>query len=219
MPMQAVLTGDLVASSEATPERIDRAMDVLAAAATDIASWRIGEAGVVDATHFTRHRGDGWQILVSAAPLGLRAALMMFARLAADPGLPATRIAVGLGPVDHVPGPDLSNAHGAAFALSGRALAQMKRGERVRLAGEGITPCLAAFIGLLDDRITDWTAEQAEAVAHVIAPEAPTQGAIATTLGISPQALSARLAGARWPRIRALLRAWERPGPPGGAPT
>lgn len=190
-------------------------MAVLAAAATDIASWRISEATAVDETYFTRYRGDGWQILVSLAHFGLRAALMMFARLAADPGLPSTRIAVGLASVDQVPGPDLSNAHGAAFAVSGRALAQMKRGERLRLAGRGITPCLAAFIGLLDDRITDWTPEQAEAVAHVIAPDAPTQVEIAAMLGISPQALSARLAGARWPTIRGVLREWERPLPPG----
>jgi len=214
MFIQAVLTGDLVASSEATPEAVDRAMDLLAAAAADIASWRIADATAVDDTHFTRYRGDGWQIVVSLSSFGLRAALFMFARLAADPGVPSTRIAVGLAPVDQVPGPDLSNAHGAAFAVSGRALAHMKRGERLRLAGKGITPCLAAFIGLLDDRITDWTPEQAEAVAHAIAPDAPAQVDIAAMLGISPQALSSRLAGARWPTIRAILQAWEQPAPP-----
>lgn len=216
--IQAVLTGDLVASTEAGPHSVNGAMAVLSVAATDIAGWGISGQTVVGETHFTRFRGDGWQILVPPALFGLRAALLMYARLAADPGLPATRIAVGLAPVDQVPGPDLSDAHGAAFAVSGRALAQMDRAERLRLAGDGITPCLAAFIRLLDDRITDWTPEQAEAVAHAIAPDAPTQTAIAAALGITPQALSARLAGARWPTIRRILEEWERPKPPCGEP-
>lgn len=214
--IQAVLTGDLVASTEAGPHSVNGAMAVLSGAATDIAHWGISEHTVVGETHFTRFRGDGWQILVPLALFGLRAALLMYARLAAEPGLPATRIAVGLASVDHVPGPDLSDAHGAAFAVSGRALSQMDRAERLRLAGNGITPCLAAFIRLLDDRITDWTPEQAEAVAHAIAPDAPTQTTIAAALGISPQALSSRLAGARWPTIRRILEEWERPKPPGG---
>lgn len=211
----AVLTGDLVASTEAGPQAIDRAMEVLSAAAAEIAEWHISENTSVGDTHFTRFRGDGWQCMVSLAHFGLRAPLAIYARLAADPGLPATRIAVGLAPVDRVPGPDLSDAYGAAFAVSGRALSRMTRGERLRLAGDGVTPLVAAFIGLLDDRITAWTAEQAEAVAHVIAPGAPTQAAIAATLGISPQALSSRLAGASWPAIRRILQEWERPRPPG----
>jgi len=216
--IQAVLTGDLVASTEASPHSIDRAMEVLSAAATDIADWHITENTAVEATRFTRYRGDGWQILVPLGHFGLRAALSMYARLAGVPGLPSTRIAVGLASVDHVPGPDLSDAHGAAFVVSGRALAGMARGERLRLAGDRINPLRAAFFGLLDDRISDWTPEQAEAVAHAIAPDAPTQSAIAATLGISPQALSSRLAGARWPAIRRILHAWERPVPPGEEP-
>ena len=97
----------------------------------------------------------------------------------------------------------------------------MERGERLKIVGNCnpgyVTPLYAAFIGLLNDRITDWTPEQAEAVAHVIEPDSPTQSAIAATLGISPQALSSRLAGARWPTIRRLLQEWESPHSEGAA--
>lgn len=217
--IRAVLTGDLVSSTKASPRTIDRAMEVLSAAATDISGWHLTENTAVGPTHFTRYRGDGWQILVSLGRFGLRAALMMYARLAAEPGLPSTRIAVGLASVDSVTGPDLSDAHGAAFAVSGRALANMARGERLRLAGNRIDPLLAAFFGLLDDRISDWTPEQAEAVAQVIGPEAPTQSAVAATLGISPQALSSRLAAASWPAIRRVLNEWERATPPQREPS
>lgn len=210
-PNYAVLTGDLIASSQAGAPAVDRAMAVLSAAASEIAGWTMTENVVAGDTHFTRFRGDGWQIAVSIADYGLRAALLMYARLVADPGLPATRVAVGISTVDHIPGPGLSDAHGAAFAVSGRALAQMERAERLRVAGHKVTPRDAALIALLDDRISDWTPEQAEAVAHVLAPDAPTQAAIAATLGISPQALSYRLTGARWPTIRRVLSEWERP--------
>ncbi|MCA0272764.1 MAG: hypothetical protein LCH69_11965 [Proteobacteria bacterium] len=208
---QAVLTGDLIASTQASPEAVDRAMAVLAAAADEIAGWRLTENTKVGDTHFTRFRGDGWQIIVSLARFGLKAALLMYARLAADPGLPLTRVAVGISTIDRISGPDLSDAYGAAFAVSGRALGEMERGERLRADGHGVTPRDAALIALLNDRISDWSAEQAEAIAHVIAPDAPTQAAIAGRLGISPQALSYRLTGARWPTLKRVLAAWEEP--------
>lgn len=213
-PDYAVLTGDLIASTQAGAPAVDRAMAVLSAAADEIAGWSMTENVVVGDTHFTRFRGDGWQIVVSISHFGLRAALLMYARLAADPGLPKTRIAVGISTIDRLTGPGLSDADGAAFAISGRALSQIERGEHLRVAGNKITPIRASLISLLDDRISDWTPEQAEAVAHVLAPDAPTQAAIAATLGISPQALSARLTGARWPTIRRVLGEWERPRPP-----
>jgi hypothetical protein len=210
-PDNAVLTGDLIASTQAGTPAVDRAMAVLSAAAEEIAGWHLAENVAVGDTYFTRFRGDGWQIVVSIADFGLRAALLMYARLAANPDLPKTRIAVGISTIDRLPGPDLSDADGAAFAISGRALSQIERGEHLRIAGDKITPIRAALIALLDDRISDWTPEQAEAVAHAIAPDAPTQAAIATKLGISPQALSARLTGARWPTLRRVLATWEEP--------
>lgn len=212
--LHSVITGDLIASSKASPEAIDHAMAVLSAAAAEIVGWGLSEQVEVGDTHFTRFRGDGWQIIVSTADFGLRAAIFLYARLAAEPGLPATRIAVGTATIDSIPGADLSDAHGAAFAVSGRALGQMERGERLRFAGQGITPCHSALIALLNDRISDWTAEQAEAVAHTLPPDAPTQAAIAATLGISPQALSYRLTGAKWQTLRRVLGEWERPTPP-----
>lgn len=208
----AVLTGDLVASTKASPKAVDQAMDILGTAAAEIADWRLaGTDEPVGNTLFTRYRGDGWQILVSVAAFDLRAALFLYARLAAHPGLPATRIAVGVSTVDHVPGPDLSDAQGPAFAVSGRLLAEMERGERLRMAGSRMNALQVAFLGLLDDRIADWTPEQAEAMACALPPDAPTQTVIAAGLGITPQALSARLSGARLRTIRRILQEWERP--------
>lgn len=213
-PIEAVLTGDLVASTEASPRAINKSMELLASAAGQIATWRISENTAVGDTYFTRFRGDGWQILIPIGAFGLRAALLAYATLAAKAGLPDTRIAVGLSTVDEVPGPDLSDASGAAFEVSGRALLRMERGERLRVAGNRITPLRTAFIALLDDRITGWTVEQAAAMVLALPPDAPTQTIMAEQLGISPQALSYRLSGARWPAIRRILQEWERSRPP-----
>lgn len=213
-PIQAVLTGDLVASTEASQRAINKSMELLASVSRDIATWQISENSVVGDTHFTRFRGDGWQILVSAGAFGLRAALLAYATLAARAAFPDTRIAVGLSTVDDVPGADLSDAHGAAFEVSGRAILRMERGERLKVAGNRITPLRTAFIALLNDRITDWTVEQAQAMVLALPPDAPTQTTMAESLGISPQALSYRLSGARWPTIRRILHEWEKPRPP-----
>ena len=213
-PIEAVLTGDLVASTEASPEAVNKAMEALASAAGQIAQWPTRENTVIGNTHFTRFRGDGWQMLVSAGAFGLRAALLAYATLAARALLPDTRVAVGLSTVDDVPGHDLSDAHGAAFALSGRALARMQGAARLTVAGHRITPLRSAFIALLDEQISSWTPQQAEAMVLALPPDPPTQTAMAERLGISPQALSYRLSGARWPAIRRILQEWERPHPP-----
>ncbi|HQY44032.1 MAG TPA: hypothetical protein PK450_07625 [Paracoccaceae bacterium] len=213
-PIQAVLTGDLVASSEASASAVNRSMELLAATSRGIAAWRISENTVVGDTYFTRFRGDGWQIVVPAGAFGLRAALLTYATLAAKADLPKTRVAVGLSTIDAIPGTDLSDAAGAAFELSGRALARMERGERLKVAGNRITPLRTAFIALLNDRIIDWTVEQAQAIVLALPPDAPTQTVMAERLGISPQALSYRLTGAKWPTIRRILHEWEKPRPP-----
>lgn len=214
---QAVLTGDLVASRTYGARAVDDAMRFLSTTADDIAGWHLTETMAVQDTRFTRYRGDGWQMIVSIAHFGLRAAIFAYARLAARPELPETRIAVGIGTVDRLPGPDLSAADGPAFAVSGHTLGRMARGERLKLAGHGVNECWSALTRLLDDRLQDWTPEQAEAVALAIVPGAPTQAELATRLGISPQAVSSRLTGARWPSIRHVLAEWERPELPGRA--
>ena len=64
-----VLTGDLVASSALSPDRLAMALDALSEAAALLEYW-------YDAPlHFTRHRGDGWQVCLPVDLSALRAAL------------------------------------------------------------------------------------------------------------------------------------------------
>jgi len=211
MKSQSVLTGDLVSSSNLGAEAIDKAMATLEHASVHTENWPIAQDQTLGNTHFTRFQGDGWQALVQASKLDMRVALFMFATLKAQPSLPETRIAVGQAEMENISGPNLSDAYGAAFQFSGRALSEMSRSERLRFDSQDLReqPILNTFLNFLDDRIRDWTPEQAEAVSLVISPDAKTQTTIASEMGISPQALSARLNGARWPTIRELLKQWE----------
>ncbi|MCV6594587.1 MAG: hypothetical protein OIF48_16680 [Silicimonas sp.] len=211
--LHAVITGDLVKSSAMGLDATDAAMAVLARAAREMKGWPIGPLTALGDLKFTRHRGDGWQVHLEAGAFGLRAAVTLFSRLAAFPDLPQTRLALGLGAVERVPGRDLSEAHGAAFEISGRALADMQRGERFVMRGAGVSPVIAAFSELLHDRMRDWSQQQAEAVSRVIEIDFPYQTEVAATLGITPQALSARLKGAGWSSLSRVLGAWERSFP------
>ena len=207
MPDIAVLTGDLVGSTSAGAEAVERAMDILAATAEEIGRWPGASP-----TKFTRYRGDGWQVVVMPAGRALRAALVLSARLRAATDAPATRIAIGLGAADSLGTDDLSDARGTAFESSGRALEQMRRDMRMTIGGAAVTPLRRAIVDLLDERMSRWTPEQAEATALSLDPNEPTQADMASRLGITSQAMSYRLSGAGAAAIRRALQGWETAG-------
>jgi hypothetical protein len=203
-PDTAVLTGDLIGSTEAAPEALERAMAVLADAARGVSGWTAGAD-----TRFTRYRGDGWQMHVAEPGLALRAALVLTARLrAADAGL-ATRAAIGIGRIDSLGTESLADARGTAFEASGHALDTMSRSRRLAIEGQGVTTFHRIIVDLLDERTTRWTRQQAEATALALHPDDPTLADIAPRLRISAQAVNYRLSGAGAPAIRRALRAWE----------
>jgi hypothetical protein len=209
--IHAVLTGDLIGSTEAAPPAVERALAVLAEAARGVAGWRSGAD-----TRFTRYRGDGWQMHVADAGLGLRAAMALIARLrAADLGL-ATRAAIGIGGVDSLGTTSLADARGTAFEASGHALDALGRSRRLTIDGHGVVPLHHGVVDLLDERSTRWTKPQAEATALYLHPDDPTLTDIAPLLGISAQAVNYRLAGAGAPAIRRALQAWEQSFAPAG---
>ena len=204
-PVVAILTGDLIGSTKAGPAAVERAMAVLEATAEEISHWQADGAD----TRFTRFRGDGWQILLTDPTLALRAAVTLMARLrASETGLD-TRLAIGIGQIDRLGSNDLSDAAGAAFVFSGRALDAMKRADRMAIMGLEPIRLHRSLLDLIDERLTRWTPEQAEAAARYLHPDSPTLNDIGADLGISPQAVSYRLTGAGAPRLRHVLHDWE----------
>lgn len=198
--VQAVFTGDLIGSRAASAEAIERAMKSLNSAAQAIGN----EHGA--SLRFTRHRGDGWQVLLPDPGMVLLAYLGLSATLrAADTGL-ATRIAIGLGPVDFPGTSDLSDAAGAAFVTSGDLLDSLDP-ETAAIEGHGITDWQRGVIQLADWIVTGWTAQQAEAVALILLDDSQkTNTEHAKSLGISRQAFEARLKGSG---LAAFTHAWR----------
>jgi hypothetical protein len=207
----AVLTGDLVASTAARPDDLDRAMQTLKAAA-EAAALSHGLAQ----PRFTRFRGDGWQVMIAPPHHYLRVTAVLLAALHSSGLGLHTRIGIGIGTIDHPGGQDLSDAAGSAFIRSGRALDSLTGPDRLAIAGlPGDGPAgtaalwHAAALETLAHFSARWSREQAEALhLRLLAGTRPLHH-IAAGLGISRQALSARLAIAGERPLLALLRAAE----------
>jgi hypothetical protein len=190
MENAAILTGDLIGSTKAEPEVADAAMNALAIAAKQISQW----AGTD--TRFTRFRGDGWQVYLADTSLVLRATLLLLATLrSAGTGL-STRLSIAVGTVDRISEIDLSDAAGQAFTLSGRNLDKMLSYENfVYAEPERKDFWKSATMNLAVWQASQWTREQAEAVAFALELARPKDEVLAKRLGISRQALQSRLKG------------------------
>lgn len=200
--IHAVLTGDLVRSREFDLGTIDRAISTLETAASDYGrEWNFDP-------RFTRFRGDGWQVFVPNPIYVLDLSLYLSACLTAGRDLPATRISVGLGPVDSPPSGDLSGASGRAFFVSGDHLETMSKNRRIVIAGTGIGRWQAAIFLLVEWISGNWTANQAEAVALALLSD-DTHANLAGRLSITRQAYEARLSGAGFAALGEALHAFR----------
>ncbi len=204
-PLFAVLTGDLIGSTDAGPTALDATMRDIAATATRIGQWPAGAD-----TRFTRSRGDGWQMVLDRPAQALRAAFAVQAGLRAlRNGIP-TRISIAVGPVASLGTKDLSDARGPAFTASGKGIDRLDHTERLGITCGSATPFQQALASLADALMRGWTREQAEAMALALHPANPTLAEMAATLGISRQAVNYRLAGANLRALRSAAEDWAR---------
>ena len=200
-PVHAVITGDLIASSSLPDSRMDAAMSALHHAAQ---TW------VADDLHFTRFRGDGWQILIPRPGCALRIAFLLSAALAAADTDLSTRLAIGFGSVTRRPLGDLSAATGTAFIRSGRALDAMPRGQTWAVSGgTGLPAWVAASVPLAAWQAALWTKGQATVVADYLDPVHLTQEDRAARVGLTRQAWKSRFAGSGIAAWQPTLDLWE----------
>lgn len=206
----AILTGDLIGSTVATPEAVERSMRIIADCA--------GEIG--HDTDFTRFRGDGWQIRLLRPGDCLWACLLILARLRAQDGALGCRIAIGIGEEYDTDASNLSTAMGPAFTASGRTLDQMKPDRLLALGSLPKKPDTfrQLAITVAAALAARWSREQAEAMALKLDVDSPagdreSNDRIARQLGITRQAVDARLKAADYPilndAIEAFLQAYN----------
>ena len=198
MTLAAVLTGDLIGSTGVEVARVEHTMAVLANASELVAH--------AAPTRFTRYRGDGWQIYLADPRDFIWVAMYLRAALTADPHCLATRIAIGIGTVDSLGETGLAGASGAAFTASGRALDSMTTGQELALAGTTVDDIQRSLLAFVADRMAGWSREQAEVV-QLMWDHGGHQD-IANKLGISRQAVGARLHAAGYRLIETAGRAF-----------
>ena len=194
----AVLTGDLIGSRKAGQLATDRAIDAVADTARMMAA------------PFSRHRGDGWQVLLTQPELALRFALLVTARLRSLKA-PLTRFSVGIDEVATDRAQSLAAESGEAFLISGEMLDEMPRRSVFGIASisRKMNEMTWAAARLADQVARKWTPQQAEAMILALAPSEPSGLFIAKSLGISPAAASYRLQGANWWDVKAVVAAFE----------
>lgn len=211
-PIVAVLTGDLVASRKHPDDRIAAVMARIAKTAHELSAMADADS------RFTRFRGDGWQIVLGRAGWGLRAALIIIADLKADRHDIETRISVGAGPWDNLGTNDLSDASGRAFFVSGSHLDDMPKHRRLAIAGGRETAVhgvadrdwQAAIFDMAEWIASRWSQPQAEAMAMALREDWQRQDDLAQRLGITRQAMHARLTSAGYQAMENALHVFEK---------
>jgi DNA-directed RNA polymerase specialized sigma24 family protein len=203
----AVITGDIVGSTKFT---IKQRSDLLVLIKESFATIKQIFPGIIHAP-FEIHRGDSFQGVLSKPEKALAAAIIIRTTLryrfktkrlrkALD-----TRIAVGIGSIDFLPGGRGTEGDGEAFRLSGPILDEMKGDQRllIRTRSDRINAELDSECALLDALINRWSSEQAQAVQYQI--RGLTQKKAAMEMGISQPAVRLRLQSAGGWAIEELL--------------
>ena len=200
----AVITGDLVNSTELGREKIERAFTALEYCAEMQADWHGAPL------HFTRHRGDGWQVVLAKPEMALRSALAFRAALRAEGREYDSYIGIAEGEVEGLIGPDLNAETAEVFTDSGDALAALKLElpQRIYFHTEDNTDAIA----ILADTISqDWTPSQAAAVLLSLDPTgSPSQTALGKTMGKSRQAVAKSLEAAKFTSLYLAINTLER---------
>ncbi|AWH17792.1 hypothetical protein C1922_11015 [Stenotrophomonas sp. ZAC14D2_NAIMI4_7] len=184
----AVLSGDLVKSTEMDAATIDGVREVISAAVAEAVQWPLP---YVVGPEF--YRGDAWQLAVTEPFCFLRLATWIKAHLAASESRARTRIAIGLGAVEALNKRAVSRSLGEAFVLSGRLLESMGRAQDMDVALPAQLrhlDWLTAVVSSCDFIVSRWTRSQAEVAKMFLAPDAPSQLEAAIALNRHRQAVN-----------------------------
>lgn len=203
----AVLTGDVVGST-----RLDAAVRRhLPRELRRIGTTIRREYPDVCPLDLSTYRGDSWQLLVTDPSLALEIAVSFRAALRWRMQVKDvdTRVAIGIGGIDFVPGDRISEGDGAALQLSGRALDELDDAIRMSiLVQDRDLPVVEIAVSLLDTIVASWSIGQCQAVVGALGGK--TQDAIASAWrprAISQQAVGQHLDRARWNLVQVALEA------------
>lgn len=211
----AVLTGDVVRSSALSVPLRRKLATALRSLGSELAGWP-----EVHPT-MSRFRGDGWQLLVLDPSRSLRVALYIRAslRMRFEGQKLDTRVGIGIGRVDFVPGRRVAEGDGSAYRLSGAAL-DRKGWRRLVFGGIdrgdtskerlGLERDVQVVLDLLDTIAREWTPSQARAIVETL--KGRTQQEVASRWeggSITQQAVAQHLSRSSWDSVQSALEWYE----------
>ena len=193
MDLKAVITSDIVSSSQITTAHRGQLLDCL--------NTMRNELQAISPFRMELFRGDSFQLLIDQPAAAARIAIMLRAGLRfhspdCDETIWDARTSIGIGEVEFVSS-NVVTSDGQAFQFSGRQLDEMGRS---RLAYQ--TPWqdandeLKLLIAFVDDIITGWTAKQAGLIYQSLGKNIAKKD-IATAIGTSVQNVRGVLASAK----------------------
>ena len=174
----AVLTGDLVKSSELSAEELDEVRSSFLSAADEARKWKRGL--IKGKPEF--FRGDAWQMVVADPAWALRVGLFLRATTIGFHKVD-TRLVIAMGTVEKINTRRISLSTGEAFKRSGEGLDGLGKKTHMAIL---LPPESGFFAGwmnvvakLTDSLVKSWTKRQAEIVRLALLPEGLTQQEIA----------------------------------------
>jgi hypothetical protein len=214
LSLHAVLTGDIVGSSRFSAEQRRQLHSRFAENARQLQD-QFGEK-ILHKPDIVR--GDSWQFALANPQDSLRIALFFRGLLRIS--LPTTgidsRVSIGFGSIEFIPGDEFSSGDGEAYRLSGEGLESLKKPFRMGLFFPGrytshLTGALDIIVKLIDREVGKWTPAQSESAAGALL--GLTQKAIASgwvRREITQQAVADHLDRAGWSAIETGLTFFER---------
>ena len=206
--LRAVLTGDVVDSSQLGAEQRRALPGILKDAAAELLkAFPKAIPGPI-----AIFRGDSWQLIVSNPVVSLRAGLLFRSHVIAAGGSGPrldTRMAIAVDTVDFVPAGRLSEGDGAAYRASGAALDNLDNGFRMSFVAAGAPELSTAAVGLLDAIVQDWTALQALAVKNRLRGRTQAEIAVDWPEPVTQQTVARHLARAHWSAVDRMLLEFE----------
>ncbi len=204
--LHAVLTGDIINSSELSSDRLEMLPDIISdeihAVGTSAKDLFIG--------FYQIFRGDSWQFITKSPDSVLNVGLSLRGRLRGIHGMD-TRFSIGIGEVNEKRRSGSLANHGECYKLSGKGLDEMSANQTVdiRMGSkiEGIQNFATTTARLIDAITTNWTEKQAYACALDLCGHS--HEISGNVMGITKQAFGKHLAAAKWNLVKGGLDAFR----------
>lgn len=193
MEIKAVITGDIVRSELIALNKRDLLIQVLHQIVENLQDK--------SPMRMELFRGDSFQIVVDSPEMSLKIASMMRAGLKSNTPKGSktewdARISIGIGTIDYR-GDSIVTSDGEAFKLSGRGLDTMEKNRlAVNTCWQDVNEELDAGLAFVDDLITGWSVNQANAV-YLSVGRGLSQANIASAIAKSQQNVSKTLTSAK----------------------